>query len=414
MELNKYLGEDEAEKTCHVLNIMYHSFMTWQGYYDNRHDLSNWGWYIPSKKEFFKKEVSNITKDDGKRILEISLREMHCATNWQSIAEFKQHHVCVLGQYVPEDGPREGEIWAAPRVIDFASGYNCLPVATSDIGDSQCMAIGCTDDEWAIPYDSNSASTNNPYTILPLSDFGSTTQEAKCQGDFERWNSCASTAEPEGDELCNPDDDSGDTISVTMCHERCECEPGYKYNSNATDAVCVDADYCNTDEDDFYIWNRYDALGNWRENTEIAQDLKALKTHKTLSGPHGDGQLSKCWDVKKTENSNGRIGFGEKIWRMPCHQALTGATDSNLDKNLYNQCKGHGFLQPGFKKLQEGPPSRPWLTPQVIINIIFKHQLKIFLLGVTKSPVKTVNNIILINFNTSKYMHLNHQNITVD
>ena len=366
MELNKYLGEDEAEKTCHVLNIMYHSFMTWQGYYDKRNDVWQWGWKVQSKKDFFQKEVSKNTRDDGERILETALKDMHCATNWRSITQKQKHHVCVLGQYVPEDGPRKDETWPSPRVIDFAKGYHCLPVSTSDVGESECMAIGCTNDDWMIPYDSNSASTNsasttNPYTILPLSDFG--TQEAKCQGDFERWNSCASTADPEGDELCHPGDDSGDTVSITMCHERCECEPGYKYNSEMT---CVNADYCNTDEDNFYIWKRYDALGNWRENTEIAQDLKALKTHKTLSGPHGDGKLSKCWDVKKTESSNGRIGFGEKISRMPCHQAMTGAPDHNLDKNMYNQCKGHGFLQPGFKKLQAGPPSRPWLTPQVI------------------------------------------------
>ena len=369
--MNQYLGEDEAEKLCHVLNIMYHTFMTWQGYYDNRNDLHNWGWYAKTKRELFKNDVV-----DGKRILEISLREIHCAANWQSIAQYKQHHVCVLGQYVPEDGPRAGDIWGGPRVIDFAKGYNCLPVATSDVEEMQCMALHCTDNNDSAA--SNSAATNNPYTILPLSDFGTTTQEAKCIGAFEQWNPCASTAQPEGDELCNPVDDSDDTISITMCHERCECEPGYKYNSNMTDAVCVNADYCNIDEDTNYMWNRYDSLGDWRENTAIAMDLKAAMTHKTLLGANGDGKFSTCWDVKQSENSKARIPFGSEVangffHRMPCYQAMSAPDPA--DRVMYNQCTAPDFL----KNLDLRDSAK------VILQIVFKHNLKMFLLGDTKS-----------------------------
>ena len=326
-------------KLIHYNHIMYHTFMTWQGYYDDRHDLHQWGWYVRNKREFFKKDVV-----EGERILEIALREIHCAANWQSIAQYKQHHVCVLSQYTPQDGPRAGDIWGGPRMIDFAKGYNCLPLATSDVEQIQCMALGCNDD-WNAGADLSSFSS--PFVMLPLGDFGNTdkTQEAKCQGAYEQWNSCAATEQPQGVELCNPsdDDDSGSdtSVSITLCHERCTCEPGYKYNFNNT---CVHADYCNTDEDNFVVWNLYDADGELRNPLDIAKDENKQFSFATTMGAHGNGEFSKCWDVYASANSKKRIDFGRQDYiqnRMPCYQAVRSKYH-NLNEHMYNQCIDSG------------------------------------------------------------------------
>ena len=314
---------------------MYHTFMTWQGYYDGRYDLWKWGWKVQSKTELFRKDVIQ-----GSEILTFALREIHCAPNWRSL---KRHQVCVLSQYVPEEGPRKGENWAGPRVIDFASGYNCQPMGTSDVQDIQCMALGCPGSPFFPTGMDNTDATSNysPYTVMPLGDFGNgnQTQEAKCQGEFEQWSTCAATAEPAGTELCNPGDDTEDVV-ITVCHERCTCEPGYKYDS---DNNCVSEYFCHMDPDKFAIWDLFDANDAWRDPVEVAQDESTMHTTATMLGANKKGKFSKCWDVYWNKDDERRIPFNnsQKMDRLPCHQAVRGPDSGEscvLDLYMYNQC----------------------------------------------------------------------------
>ena len=158
-----------GERKCHVFNVIYHAYMTWNGFYEELNDsdfIESLGWNVITQEDLFKLDVLDT---GATRLIYNPLRDWHCANNWQAIAQagfqngsglltndsmdclvfsvdmnfpadpilklflffenrkkFKGFHVCSMSQFQWTDSNGDEHVWAGPRKIDFISdGSNC-------------------------------------------------------------------------------------------------------------------------------------------------------------------------------------------------------------------------------------------------------------------------------------------------
>ena len=82
-------GNDERK--CHVFNVIYHAYMTWNGFYEELNDkdfIESLGWNITTREELFEKDVRDPT---ATRLIYNPLRDWHCVNGWQGIAQVGFH-----------------------------------------------------------------------------------------------------------------------------------------------------------------------------------------------------------------------------------------------------------------------------------------------------------------------------------
>ena len=84
----------DGERKCHVFHVMYHAYMTWNGFYEELNDRNfteSLGWNVLTQQELFEKDVLSPT---ATRLIYNPLRDWHCVNGWQGIAQvgFQRSH----------------------------------------------------------------------------------------------------------------------------------------------------------------------------------------------------------------------------------------------------------------------------------------------------------------------------------